>query len=118
MSKLIKAIAVALALVTLCLSLVSCGKTLRGTYSATILGSGAEYTFKGYNVTVTVKALGAEIAEVEGTYSIKDGKITFRFESDDEAENEKVKEYSGTFDFEEAENGDIKIGIITYSKQS
>ena len=117
MTKLIKTIAMTLVILTLGLALVSCGKTLNGTYSAVIIGSGAEYEFKGNKVTITVKALGAEVAEVEGKYSIDDDKITFTFESDDEKENEKVKEYSGTFDFEETDDGDIKIGIITYKKQ-
>ena len=109
MKKSIRIIAVALVAVMLCLSLVACGKKLSGTYSAEILGSGAEYEFKGSKVTITVKALGAEIGSAEGKYSIKDDKITFEFDSDDD----DVKEYSGTFDFEETDDG-IKIGIVEY----
>ncbi len=111
MKKSIRILAVALVAVILCLSLVSCGKKLSGTYAAEIIGTGAEYEFKGSKVTITVKALGAEIASAEGKYSIKDDKITFEFDSEDE----EVKSYSGEFDFEEKENS-IKIGIIEYKK--
>ena len=109
MKKSIRIIAVALVAVMLCLSLVACGKKISGTYSAEILGSGAEYEFKGSQVTITVKALGAEIGSAEGKYSIKDDKITLEFDSDDD----DVKEYSGTFDFKETDDG-IKIGIVEY----
>ncbi len=112
MKKSIRIIAAALVAVILCLSLAACGKTLSGTYSAEILGSGATYEFKGSKVTITVKALGAELASVEGKYSIKDDKITFEFDSDDE----DIKDYSGTFDFEETDDG-IKIGLVEYTKK-
>ncbi len=112
MKKSIRIIAVALVAVMLCLSLAACGKKLSGTYSAEALGTGATYEFKGSKVTITVKALGAELASVEGKYSIKDDKITFEFESDDE----DVDEYDGTFDFEETDDG-IKIGLVEYKKK-
>ena len=112
MKKSIRIIAVALVAVMLCLSLVACGKKLSGTYSAEILGSGAEYEFKGSKVTVTYKALGVVGFEAEGTYKIKDDKITFTFESDDK----DAKDYNGTFDFEEGDDY-IKIGIIKYTKK-
>ena len=117
MKKSVRIISLALVAVMLCFALVSCGKRLNGTYSAVIVGNGAEYEFKGSKVTITVKALGAEVAEVEGKYSIKDDKITFEFTSDNDNEANEVKKYSGTFDFEELDNGDIKIGILTYKKQ-
>lgn len=112
MKRSIRILAIAMVAIMLCLTLVSCGKKLSGTYSAEIFGSGAEYEFKGSKVTITVKALGTEVATAEGKYSIDDDKITFEFESDDE----DVKEYSGTFDFEEKEDS-IKIGIIEYEKK-
>lgn len=117
MKKSVRIIAIALVAVMLCLSLVSCGKKLSGTYSAIVLGSGAEYEFKGSKVEITVKAVGIVVAEVEGKYSIDDDKITFEFETEDSKEADEVKKYSGTFDFEEKDNGDIKIGLITYEKQ-
>ena len=117
MKKSVRIVALALVAVMLCFALVSCGKKLNGTYSAIIAGSGAEYEFKGSKVTITVKALGTVVAEVEGKYSIDDDKITFEFESEDSKESDKVKTYNGTFDFEETDDGDIKIGIITYKKQ-
>ncbi|MBR6680957.1 MAG: hypothetical protein IKL59_06815 [Clostridia bacterium] len=117
MKKSVRIVALALVAVMLCFALVSCGKKLNGTYSAVIAGSGAEYEFKGSKVTITVKALGTVVAEVEGKYSIDDDKITFEFESEDSKESDKVKTYNGTFDFEETDDGDIKIGIITYKKQ-
>ncbi len=112
MKKSIKILALALVAVMLCLSLAACGKKLSGTYSAEALGTGATYEFKGSKVTITVKALGAEVASVEGKYSIKDDKITFEFESDDE----DVEKYDGTFDFEETDDG-IKIGVLEYKKK-
>ncbi len=112
MKKSIKILALALVAVMLCLSLAACGKKLSGTYSAEALGTGATYEFKGSKVTIAVKALGAEIASVEGKYSIKDDKITFEFDSD----NEDVEKYDGTFDFEETDDG-IKIGIVEYKKK-
>ena len=117
MKKSVRIIAFALVAVMLCLTLVSCGKKLNGTYAATIAGTGAEYEFKGSKVTITVKALGAVVAEVEGKYSIKDDKINFEFKSDDEKENDEVKKYSGSFDFKELESGDIQIGLMPYKKQ-
>ena len=109
MKNTVRVIAVVLLICMLGLTLVSCGKKLSGTYSAEVIGSGAEYEFSGSKVTITIKALGAEIASAEGKYSIDDDKITFEFESEDD----DVKKYSGTFDFEEGEDY-IKIGIVKY----
>jgi hypothetical protein len=104
---------VALILVLVCVGTVfaSCGKTLSGTYSASALGlAGTSYEFKGSKVTISVSLLGS-VTEFEGKYSIDDGKITFTFEDED------AEEYSGTQTFEELDNGDIKIGVITYEKK-
>ena len=107
MKKTLRVIAVVMVAIMLCLSLASCGKKLSGTYSAEVFGSGVEYEFSGSKVTITVKVLGAEVGSAEGKYSIKDDKITFEFESEDE----DVDKYSGTFDFEEGEDY-IKIGTF------
>ena len=112
MKKTVRILAVAMIATMLCLILASCGKTLSGKYSAELLGTGATYEFKGSKVTVTAKVLGAEAVTIEGTYKIKDDKITLTFDGDDE----DAKKYSGTLDFEEQEDGDIKIGISEYKK--
>lgn len=107
MKKMIRVMALVMALVIVGGLLVACGKTLSGTYSAEVIGSGVSYEFKGNKVTVTVKTLGAELGSAEGTYKIADDKITFEFDSEDD----DVKKYSGTFDFEEGEDY-IKIGTF------
>ena len=117
MKKSIRIIAVALVAVMLCLSLVACGKKLSGTYSAEILGSGAEYEFKGSKVTVTAEVLGFE-KNFEGKYEITDNDegetvIIFTFEDKD------AEKYSGEFAFAEGKEGDtkyIKIGGVKYNK--
>lgn len=120
MKKSIKIIAVALVAVMLCMSLAACGKKLSGEYKldVTIMDTGTvtTYKFSGSKVTFTTEAkvAGSIVGDpvvIEGKYSIEDDKITFEFESDD-ADAEKL---SGTFDFEETENG-IKIGILEYKK--
>ena len=109
-----KVIALVLAL-SLVFVLVSCGKTLSGTYATgELLGTGATYTFKGSKVTVTAKVLGFE-KSFEGKYEIFEDekgaeKIKFTFESND------AKEYAGTFSFSEGDKS-ITIGGITYKKQ-
>ncbi len=110
MKKSVKIIALALVAVMLCMALVSCGKKLSGTYSAEFAGTGVTYEFKGSKVTVSVKALGAEVTDVEGKYSIDGDKITFEFD------DEKGDVESGTFDFEKTEDG-IKIGLVEYKKK-
>lgn len=112
MKKTVRILAVAMALLMVTLVFASCGKTLKGTYSAEVLSSGVELEFSGKNVTITAKALGAEVASTEATYKIKDDKITITVESDDE----ELKDLNGTFDFEETDDG-IKIGAVEYKKK-
>ena len=112
MKKSVRILSVVMAVLMLCLTLASCGKKLSGKYSAEALGSGATFEFKGSKVTIAVKLLGTEVGSAEGTYEIKDDKITFTFEDEDE----DVKKYDGTFDFEEKEDS-IKIGLIEYEKK-
>lgn len=123
MKKTMRWLAIALVALTLCMTLVGCAKTLKGTYVAEgdifgIASAGTSYTFSGKNVTIEVKAgaFGFETSKsFEGQYEIvkaEDGTmdITFTF-GDDEA-----KKYSGTFDFEEIDGG-IKIGGIIHNKK-
>ena len=107
MKKSVRILAVALALLMVTHVFASCGKTLKGTYSAEIVGTGVEMTFEGKNVTITLKALGMEVGSSTGTYKIGDNKITLTFDRD----NDKVEAYDGTFDFEEGEDY-IKIGTF------
>lgn len=109
MKNTIKVIALIMTAAILCLALASCGKTLSGTYSAEIAGTGVEFEFKGKKVEMTLKVLGMSGDPVEGTYSIDDDKITFEFSTDDK----DAKKYNGTFDFEE---GDDYIKIGTFGK--
>jgi hypothetical protein len=55
--------------------------------------------------------LGSVTKTVDGKYKVDDGKITLTFDNEDD----DVKSYNGTFDFEEGEDY-IKIGLITYTK--
>ena len=112
MKTTVKLMALALVLVMTLAILASCGKTLSGTYEAAMIGTGAELAFKGSKVTITVKAFGAELGSAEGKYSIDGDKITFTFETEDD----DVKAYNGTFDFEEGENY-IKVGLTKYEKK-
>ena len=107
MKKSVRILAVVMALLMVTFVFASCGKTLKGTYSAEVFGTGVEMTFKGKDVTITLKAVGMEVGSSTGTYKIADDKITLTFESD----NDKVSAYNGTFDFEEGEDC-IKIGTF------
>ena len=109
----IKIIALVLMLASVCTVLVSCGKTLSGKYSAEVLGTGVTMTFSGNKVTTSYKTVGIELYSVEGTYEISDGQITITYEGEDAAEAE---DYAGTLDFEELEDGSIKIGLFTLKK--
>jgi uncharacterized lipoprotein YehR (DUF1307 family) len=112
MTKLTKVLALVLVAAMLCIALASCGKTLSGTYTAEVIGTGASYTFKGSKVTITAKVFGFE-KTFDGKYEIyeEDGaeKIKFTFEDDD------AEEYAGSFSFSEGD-GYIKIGGIKYTK--
>ena len=118
-----KVLALILAL-SLVFVLVSCGKTLSGTYTAGgdigIAGAKTSYTFSGSKVTVSVTGsfLGSSTTtEYEGEYEIieaEDGTMSIKFTFEDE----DAKEYTGTKTFkEDKEAGTITIGIVTYTKQ-
>lgn len=123
MKKTMRWLAIALVALTLCMTLVGCAKTLKGTYVAGgdlfgIASGETSYTFSGKKVTITVKAgaFGFETSNsFEGQYEItkaEDGTmdITFTFGDED------AKKYSGSFDFEEVDGG-IKIGGIIHNKK-
>ena len=122
MNKLTKIVALTLVTVMLCLSLVSCGKTISGSYEGEVdLGLvkyTATYTFKGNKVTIekATTILGkVETVEFDGTYKIEkndDGamEITLTIENGDD----DIK--SGTYTFEEGEDY-IKIGPAQYTKK-
>ena len=120
---IIKILAVALVAVMMCAVLVSCGKTVSGTYKGEVdafgvAGAEVVYKFSGKKVAITATAnvFGFEkTVESDGTYEItenEDGSlaITFTFESED------AKSYGGTVSFEKTEEG-IKLGGVEYKKQ-
>ena len=109
--KRILALALVLSLVFV---LVSCGKTLSGTYVNDGLLADTTYEFKGKKVTITVGTVLGD-KSFEGEYKIAkndDGKleITFTFADGD------ASDYSKTHSFEETDNG-IKIGGVEYKKK-
>lgn len=122
MKKTMKWLAVAMAVVMLCMTLVACAKTLSGTYSAeldlAIAGGKTSYTFSGSKVTVSVtnELFGkSETKEYTGKYEIteaEDGSMTIALTF----ENADAKSYTGSYSFAETETG-IKIGMIEYTKQ-
>lgn len=122
MKKSMKFIAVAMVVLMLCMTLASCGKTLSGKYTAEVnylVGKyKVTYSFSGSKVEVVKKStlLGSsETKTIEGTYEIAEdeaGDLTITFEF--EAEDDVIK--SNTYEFEELENGNIKIGTVEYEK--
>lgn len=117
----------ALALVVVMVfALVSCGKTLSGTYVAGgdlagLAGAKTAYTFSGSKVTVSVTTtlLGnSSTTEYEGTYEIteaEDGSMTISMTFED---NDASKyEVSSKVFKEDKDAGTITIGLITYTKQ-
>lgn len=124
MKKLLKSVSLLLVVVTLCLSLASCGKRLSGSYEAEIdaiaIKYTATYTFSGKKVSVekkTTTILGTvETTEFDGTYEIAENddgtmEIAFTFETEDD----EIK--NGTYTFEEGEDY-IKIGVVKYTKKA
>ena len=117
-----KKVLCAVLVVVMMLSLVACGKTLKGTYEAeidlAILKYTATYEFSGSKVEISKKTtvLGSvNTVTLEGTYEIienDDGsmEITITLETEDD----QIK--SGTYTFEEGEDY-IKIGGIQYTKK-
>lgn len=99
--------------------LTACGKTLSGSYKATII-TDITYEFSGKDVTVTVAGGIFKDLVLEGKYEIGEDEegsaiITFTFESEDE----EADEYSGVHSFSEGEEDGvkyIKIDGVKYTK--
>lgn len=113
MKRITKVLALAVVLAMTCLLLASCG--LSGTYENNgLFGFAAtELTFKGSKVTIEMGGI-----EAEGTYKIKDDKITIEFadENEDEATwGDLFQLFNGEHDFEKGDDY-IKIGGTKYTK--
>lgn len=124
MKKSVRIIAVALVAIMLCMALVSCGKKLSGTYEAEVdlllVSYNVSMKFAGNKVTITetADAILTEAKETvyEGSYEInklENGKMEITLD----LENEGAIIKSGTFDFAETDDGDIKLEGVTYKKQ-
>ena len=113
MKRIMRTGAAVLAAVILLAVLSGCGERISGTYAAEALGTGTVYTFRGREVRLDVQMLGTVVTSLDGTYSLKDGRITLTFGDTD---TEEGKKYSGTFDFAETETG-IRIGLLEYTKE-
>ena len=114
MKKIISTLLVCVLLLGCVLTLGSCDKILMGEYELDALVGSVKYEFKLTKVEITVEVLGQD-TEFEGTYKITENEkgeteITFTFENE-----EKAKEYAGTFSFEKGD-GFIKIGGVKYNK--
>ena len=111
MKRIVKIMALALAIVTLATLLVSCGG-LSGKYKNLT----TSFEFKGSKVIIDVLGLGLDI---EGKYEIKDDKISFEFDTDDidnTVAKAAVEEFNDIeFDFEKGDDY-IKIGGVKYTK--
>lgn len=117
-------IAIALIVCMLCVSLVSCGTVLSGTYSGEasffgLVGGTATYEFSGKKVTLTVttEVLGFSKTSdpIEGEYSIaekEDGTQTITFSFGEDGGDE----YSGTFAFAKGDNFIEISGTKFYKK--
>ncbi len=122
MKKIVRSLALVLALVTLCVSLVSCTKIMFGSYTAKVelLGQSVEqtYTFSPFGkVTRTEKAtvLGVTTTtENEGKYTIAENadgelEITLSFANEDGDSVETTVAFEKGEDF-------VKIGLVEYKK--
>lgn len=115
----VKILALVMALVLAMSVFVGCAKTLSGEYEAMekITKSGTSIKFSGKNAVVTVYVLGEEALSAKATYEIEDGKIEFDFEDIDEDDFILLDNLEDAVSFEELDNGDIKIGGVTYNKK-
>ena len=126
MKKIAKVLSLVLVVAMVCVLFASCGKTLSGTYAAGgdlggLAGAKTSYTFSGSKVTVTVTTtlLGnSSVKEYKGTYEIN--------EAEDgsmtitmEFEDSEASDYRVTNKTfkEDKDAGTITIGLITYTKQ-
>ena len=117
MKRILSIVLVVVILAASLFALVSCGKTISGTYADAL--NLTSYEFKGNKVAITIDNIIGEDTVIEGKYEINKNEedkyeITFTFEGDE------TEEYSGTFAFAEGEeNGKdyIKIGPVKYTKK-
>ncbi len=122
MKKTIRIMAVVMAVLMVTLVLASCGNTLSGKYShteGTIVKSTATFEFKGKNVTYTTSMGDTVLFKLEGTYEIKDDKITFDFTGEDESNNTIWEEIVDELTDAKFEKGDgyIKIAGTQFDKE-
>lgn len=97
-----------LALCVLC----ACGTTLSGTYkTADVFGSYTAVTFSGSKITIKAFLAGNEVSSAEGKYKIEDGSITITLNEGEESD------LSGSLAFAKNDDGSIKIGLLTFTKQ-
>lgn len=112
MKKTIKLVAIVMVVAMLALSLVSCAKTLNGTYEGeNMIGQKVSYTFDKdtFVKKTTTNVFGAEVTTTEeGTYEIKEDPenadklvIVLTTVSDDTT-------VSNTYSFVEGKEGDVK----------
>lgn len=95
---------------TLCV-LCACGSTLSGTYkTAEVFGSYTSIKFSGSKMTIKAYVAGKEVSSGEAKYAIKDGTITITV-TDGESS------LSGDLGFTKNDDGSIKIGLLTFTKQ-
>lgn len=109
-SRVIAAIAVTVMLLTM---LTGCGNRISGKYESDLLGLVIEFKTNG-KVYLTyskfeLSSLSMKDVTAEGTYEIKDDKITMTFADDG------VKEYGGESSFEKGTDY-VKINGITFTK--
>ena len=122
MKKTVRILALVMALAAVLCVFAACGTTLSGTYSNVeeVLGieSGTRIEFNGKKFEMTVIVASQE-ASFEGTYEIKDDKITFDFD-EDKIENELLKaaieDLTDAADFEKGKDY-IKIDGVKFDKE-
>ena len=118
MKKAVRILAVVMSLWMLCTVLVSCGNTLDGKYSKTLTGVTTSFEFDSDKEVELSMSVGGLSYDIDGTYEIKDGKITFIFEGADEDRTfleSVLSGFSQAVDFEKGD-GFVKIAGVTYDK--
>ncbi len=114
MKKIVSALLVFVLAIGMIFTLVSCGKTLSGTYKHSIVNK--TYTFKGNEVTVNPLIGDAYTIKYEITEEDGQLYITFIYDEGD-TEDEDLKGKLTLVEGEEAGVEYIKIGGSKYNKQ-
>ena len=105
MKKIVSVVLVCVLLACTLLTLASCGKSLSGTYSGSVLVAQVTYEFGAFGqVTKTTDPIVGNNVVEEGKYKFNDAgdKITFTFANEDGVEE------SSTHDFNEGEEDGVK----------